>query len=1083
MKSPLFVTVFLLTLTIPVLLMGQVSINEIRIDQSSTDNDEYFELSVPSGSSIASLTYLVIGDGTGGSGTIEAVVGLFGVPVPASGLFVAAESTFTIGIADLTTTLNFENSDNVTHMLVEGFTGTNGDDLDTNDDGVLDIEPWSAIIDSVALVETFDIPASGDHIYSATTIGPDGTFVPAHIVRCPDGNGSWEILPFADLGVPFDTPGASNSCPEVCDNGTDDDGDGDADCADADCAGDPSCAPPPANDNCADATNVVEGSYNLTTLGASTDGPTTCGGSMLNDVWLLYSATCSGIVVLTTCGTADFNPQMAIYPGTSACPPATGSELACDAGSCIGSGEPEIFLDAVAGQDYLIQFGGFNGERGNATITINCPPDDCHQFPNPNIELLGFVGTTASNAPGMPIDYAGNPPVGDFDFIDVTAAGTIGDLDVSVDISHTFIGNLDIDLVAPSQTQIRLYQNETNSDDDMLLTFDDEGEPYGSVTTYSGERMQPYDLDQGLGSLADFDGETAAGTWGIIIADTFDGTSGGTLNSWTLHIGQPQEIPDGTGSTDYVISVDPTDQTGINDLDVDIDISHGDTSDLEVDLLSPQGTSVRLHDHGAGIDLNGRYDDATGTNDGFGNLVPSGPGTLADFDGESIGGDWTLTVADTVTTNSGTINGWAIQVCPAQCNTPSDLFLTSDCSANSVTLSWTNNDTYDSIEIDRDGVALTTVNGADTSYIDNTVSDGFHDYTVRGICTVGAAAVSSFVDHFSYNGEDTIVVAMEGLFDGGDTGSNDSGAAIFAGLIAAGANAKLIRQQLDEYACINSPEVSQVWIACGTYPTDFNLSEEEAALIADLAAAGIGIYFESADHWSFNHPISSFDDRDGVAEPYEQDDDDQLTSLDGADSGVGLDMSGNQNVGYNQDNQTTVSGGNDFTNYLIPATAELAGGTAGTVWSYDDAIGNTAPNQGVTTAYVPDNGAPVICSSFELGGYLGDLNPVIAAYREFLAGGGTPPGSGFIRGDCNSDGGINIADAIFVLGNLFSGGPDGPCIDSCDANDDGALNIADAIYTLANLFSGGPNPPDPFPNCGPDPTDDPLGCDLYDACP
>lgn len=1087
MKSPFFASILLLSLILsPALLEGQVTINEIRIDQSSTDNDEYFELSVPAGSSISTLTYIVIGDGSTGSGTIEAVVGLFGVLVPPSGLFVAAESTFTIGLADLTTDLNFENGDNVTHMLVEGFSGAVGDDLDTDDDGNLDSTPWTSIVDSIALLENPIDPitgntSAGELIYSPNTIGPDGTFVPAHIVRCPDANGSWEILPFADLGQPFDTPGSSNTCPEDCDNGTDDDGDGDVDCADSDCTGDPSCAPPPANDDCANATNVIEGAYNLTTLGASTDGPTTCGGSLLNDVWVLYSATCSGIVTVTTCGSADFNPQMAIYPGSGQCPPATGSEIACDAGSCTGSGEPEILLDAIAGEDYLIQFGGFNGERGNATLTILCPPADCHQFPNPNIELLGFVGTTASSSPGMPIDYVGDPPVPDFDFIDLSgASGDIADLDVAIDISHAFIGNLDIDLIGPSQTQIRLYQNETNSDDDMLLIFDDDGQPYGSVTTYSGERMQPYDLSQGTASLADFNGEPVDGVWAIVIADTFSGSAGGTLESWGLFISQPQDIPDGTSASDHVISVDPADLTGINDLDVDIDVAHNDTSDLEVDLLSPQGTSVRLHDHGAGTDLFGRYDDATGNNDGFGTLIPSGPGSLADFDGESIGGDWTLTVADTVPGTGGIISNWAIQVCPAQCDAPGDLIITSDCNTNTVELSWINSATYNSIEIERDGVAVATVAGTDTTYSDGGASDGLHDYTVRGICAVGAAEAIGFVDHFSYNGEDTIVVAMEGLFNDGDTGSNDSGATMLAGLLAGGANAKLIRMQIDDYACINSGGVSQVWIACGTWPTNFLLNSDEANVIADLASAGVAIYFESTDHWSFNHPISSFDDRDGVAEPYSQDDNDLLTSLDGVDSGMGLDMSSLQNVAYNQDNQAATGNANDFTDNLIPATAELAGGSAGLVWRYDDALG---VDQGTTTAYIPDNGARVICASFELGGYQGDQNALIAAYHDFLAGGGSPPTLGFQRGDCNADGGFNIADAIFLLGNLFSGGPDSTCVDACDANDDGSINIADAIFILGTLFSGGNNPPDPFGDCGEDPTADNLDCAEYNNCP
>ena len=103
----------LLLLLVPVVFAGPAVINEIRIDQPGSDVDEYFELSGPAGESLDGLTYLVIGDGTGGSGVIEAVVDLSGATIPAGGFFVAAEASFTLGTADLTTSLGFENSDNV----------------------------------------------------------------------------------------------------------------------------------------------------------------------------------------------------------------------------------------------------------------------------------------------------------------------------------------------------------------------------------------------------------------------------------------------------------------------------------------------------------------------------------------------------------------------------------------------------------------------------------------------------------------------------------------------------------------------------------------------------------------------------------------------------------------------------------------------------------------------------------------------------------------------------------------------------------------------------------------------------------
>ncbi|MBN1261746.1 MAG: hypothetical protein JXB35_13805, partial [Anaerolineae bacterium] len=160
-------------------------ISEIRIDQPSSDNDEYFELAGTPGMALDGLTYLVIGDGTGGSGVIEAVVNLAGQAIPASGYFVAAEATFTLGTADLVADLNFENSDNVTHLLVNGFTGSDGDDLDTDDDGVLDITPWTELVDLIAVIEEENPPSGTEYHYGPPAVGPDGAFMPGHAYLCP----------------------------------------------------------------------------------------------------------------------------------------------------------------------------------------------------------------------------------------------------------------------------------------------------------------------------------------------------------------------------------------------------------------------------------------------------------------------------------------------------------------------------------------------------------------------------------------------------------------------------------------------------------------------------------------------------------------------------------------------------------------------------------------------------------------------------------------------------------------------------------------------------------------------------------
>lgn len=187
-------------------------INEIRIDQTSTDNDEYFELCGLAGEDLSAYTYLVIGDGTGGSGIIESITSLSGKVMAADGYFLTVETTWTGlfgGPPDYTVAvniLNFENGDNVTHMLVKGFTGSLNQDVDTNDDGVFDLTPWLSIEDSVAVV--IDPTATtSEKFYSATVVGPEGTFAPGHVYRAPDCTGPWQIGTFAGG---FDTAGFKN---------------------------------------------------------------------------------------------------------------------------------------------------------------------------------------------------------------------------------------------------------------------------------------------------------------------------------------------------------------------------------------------------------------------------------------------------------------------------------------------------------------------------------------------------------------------------------------------------------------------------------------------------------------------------------------------------------------------------------------------------------------------------------------------------------------------------------------------------------------------------------------------------------
>ncbi len=94
----------------------------------------------------------------------------------------------------------------------------------------------------------------------------------------------------------------------------------------------------------------------------------------------------------------------------------------------------------------------------------------------------------------------------------------------------------------------------------------------------------------------------------------------------------------------------------------------------------------------------------------------------------------------------------------------------------------------------------------------------------------------------------------------------------------------------------------------------------------------------------------------------------------------------------------------------------------------------------------------------------------------------------FRRGDANSDGAVDISDAVCILGFLF-GPRDDPCksgLPRClargDASDDGQVDIADAVRVLGHLFANGGPLPQPFGACAIDPTPDDLGCLSYAPC-
>jgi hypothetical protein len=86
----------------------------------------------------------------------------------------------------------------------------------------------------------------------------------------------------------------------------------------------------------------------------------------------------------------------------------------------------------------------------------------------------------------------------------------------------------------------------------------------------------------------------------------------------------------------------------------------------------------------------------------------------------------------------------------------------------------------------------------------------------------------------------------------------------------------------------------------------------------------------------------------------------------------------------------------------------------------------------------------------------------------------------FRRGDVDTNGQMDISDALSLLSYLFSTG-EASCQKAADTNDDGLLNLTDAIRVVLYLFEG-KTVPAPFLLCGSDPTRDNLSCGAFSTC-
>ena len=166
------------------------------------------------------------------------------------------------------------------------------------------------------------------------------------------------------------------------------------------CAGEPV---PTSPDNCADAQPIGDVTdLPFDTSDATFDGPGLCMDSP--NLWYCYTAACTGTVTVTLSNTT-YDTMLAAYNGCE-CYPTSGRLLQCndDFG---GSTNSQVAFAATAGNQYLIEVGGYSSEKGQGLLTVSC-----EGVATPDKPDLGDAPDSTNNAGLAMTAYPAGGPTG-----------------------------------------------------------------------------------------------------------------------------------------------------------------------------------------------------------------------------------------------------------------------------------------------------------------------------------------------------------------------------------------------------------------------------------------------------------------------------------------------------------------------------------------------------------------------------------------------------------------------------------------------------------------------------------------------
>jgi uncharacterized repeat protein (TIGR01451 family) len=164
----------------------------------------------------------------------------------------------------------------------------------------------------------------------------------------------------------------------------------------------------------------------------------------------------------------------------------------------------------------------------NLSVAVHSPTPTCTTYTSTNVpQTIG----------------AGPPPILVTSTLTVPGNPRIEDLDITINMNHTFMQDLDVHLVSPAGNDNGLFTDigaATVGGAQTLMDIreDDEAALPPAFALSASFVIQPelaYRLNW-------YDGENAGGTWTLAIRDDANG-DGGTLNSWSLTICEPPPPP------------------------------------------------------------------------------------------------------------------------------------------------------------------------------------------------------------------------------------------------------------------------------------------------------------------------------------------------------------------------------------------------------------------------------------------------------------------------------------------------------------------------------------------------------------